>query len=363
MDGFIEWDCPVDLAVLEEAFRVLQERQLLVGAFDNLQGKTFGLYTYSLQQALHGTELFILIDRNLLSFVKEFALGKCLAARNRIDLGALMVVAMVHDISFEPCIALYEYADSHDNLAVSRDLQIFHHADNLPLRIYVDLLFQRIDRLPAPRRFINGQDSVPNEYDFTVPLKTWNFNYPLLLKIAQLERTQLKPEERMVAYLDWMWSEYIFSGPATAFGIMFLSPGRCGHKKMIKDLFCSDRSRRSAGLRNACWDLCLMQEWMKRLRQQDMENRLWLLASADKALSHAACRLTMSNSLDEQQLTEAKKGNFCEAWGQDRGMKLYLHYRLLLDTQNSSRRMANSPQFSREYCDQLSKRIEDEILS
>jgi hypothetical protein len=362
MERLIVRKYPVDPAVVEKALRILKEYQILIGSFDYSQEKTYDGNTYILQSTLYETELSILVDRNLFSFMKSFALGIILSERKRILLGALMVVAITYEMTFEPSVAIYEYAEKNGNTAAYQDIQIFYHADNLPLEVYVDLFLGKLDRIPDSQCF-KQHLSFSIENDFTIPLKNWSFNYPLVLKIAQLERSALKPNQRMDAYLEWMWSDYLFSAVSTLFGVIYLSPGKCGHKGLIKDLFSSDQEKRLAGLHNACWDLCLIQEWMKLLYEQKDQNKLWLLASADKALSYAARRIATSQFFDQKQLDDMKSQIFTDAWGLDKGMVLFRQYQYLWGIIKSPERKANTSCFSRDYCEKLTMQLESEVLS
>lgn len=363
MPGFVTWQCPVPIVLLERAYEKLREHQVLVGSFDFSQQSTYDAETYLLQQAAHRTEVFILIDRNLFSTAKDWASGRKLPAESGERLGALMLVAIAHGMAIEPKIALYEYADTHGTAAAVHDLQVFRHADNIAVTSYARLLEGELDLLPLSEQFAGHQDSTSEDVDFTTPLKTWRFNYPLALKIAQLERAQLRPHDRMRAYLEWMWSDYAFSAPATAFGVMFLSPGKCGHKKMIKNLHSKDPKARASGLRNACWDMCLLQEWLKLLPEQREHNRLWLLASADKALVHAARGLVTTQPMNEGQWDRARMQSFIEAWGGEHGACLYQHCERLWGMEDSPDRVANRTGLPAEYRDALIRKLESEVLA
>jgi len=358
-EGYIAWQPPIPASDLYRAADLLHRKGLLCGFFDYSQEDTYNPRTYIVQRTSHETRTCMLIDRNIFSLIKDLSLGRRLEADKAQLIGAFMTFAIVCDIGIEPCIALYEYAAYNGNDAAWHDLQIFRHADNMNIKTYVALLRGDICSVPEQDVYKSDELTAPCPYDFTHPLKNWEFNYPFILKIAELELIPLPPVERVRRFLFWMWKDFLFSGPATLFGSIFLSPARAGHKRMIKGLQSPDPDVRKAGIKNACWDLCLVQEWLRHLGEQRRDNRLWLLASADQALMHTAKRIAFSQSvLDRLGQGELSKNAFTEVWGEKMGRELYAFYSRLLSSQDSETRVCHTGLFNAGYCKSLTNELE-----
>lgn len=362
-EEYIAWQPPISPTDLYNAADYLQRKSLLCGFFDYSQKDTYNPGTYIVQRTAHGTTTCILIDRNVFSLIKDFALGRRLEADKGKLVGAFMTFAIVCDIQIEPSIALYEYAEHNGSDAARRDLKVFRHADNIDVQTYVRLLRGEICRLPEKEEYQYSELPPPCLEDYTRPLRNWQFNYPLILKIAELQLTPLAPIKRMHRFLSWMWQDFLFSGPATIFGSIFLNPARGGHKRMIKGLTSLDPGVRMAGIRNACWDLCLVQEWLRHLGEQATDNRLWLLASADRALMDMAKRIGISQSavvkLGQEELS---KRPFIEVWGEEAGCELYTYYRTLLTSQDSKTRACYASDFNGGYCQNLIAELEQRLF-
>jgi len=109
--------------------------------------------------------------------------------------------------------------------------------------------------------------------------------------------------------------------------------------------------------------MCLLQEWLKLLPEQREHNRLWLLASADKALVHAARGLVTTQPLNEEQWNRARMQSFIEAWSDEHGACLYQHCERLWGMEDTPHRVANRTGLPAEYRDALIGKLESEVLA
>jgi len=229
-------------------------------------------------------------------------------------------------------MAVYEYADANNSDHAWQDVSILRYADNLDCSIWHSLFLGTSSAIPSPWRSSAQIQQPPHGVNFQQRPRPFDFCLPFVLKLALLERTGKKPIQKMIEYLDWMHEEYFFGVSGVLFGNLFLSPSR--ESKMIKNVGAVDRSKRLSGIRNACWDITLVQQWLEYVKKQSAANRLWLLCSADRALVRTAERIF------ESQAASLKK-SFEDDWGFASGSTLFKHYLCLQSTLEIARRPAN----------------------
>jgi len=128
---------------------------------------------------------------------------------------------------------------------------------------------------------------------------------------------------------------------------------------LLKSLRTKDRAKALTNIRNAVWDLQVIQEWCRRTQKQNTENRYWLLCSRDRALKKIA-RTTLFSGSD----ADAKRLGlefFQQHWGHQKGEAIAdLLARLLSDKDNPARRANSDPPVG--YLDGLVAQLEKTIL-
>jgi hypothetical protein len=132
--------------------------------------------------------------------------------------------------------------------------------------------------------------------------------------------------ERMSRFLNWMHTYWYWSTPATLFAALCCSPA--SPPKLMKNLRARQRNRALEGLRNAAWDLAYVGLWSKNALSQGVENRCWMLCSADKTLRDLA-----NHSLTKEGpgADEGIRRHFCDVLGQRSGPEVFARYRTLVD--------------------------------
>jgi hypothetical protein len=132
-------------------------------------------------------------------------------------------------------------------------------------------------------------------------LRSFGFNYPALLKLATLARKGGDRNARMKEFIDWMHFEWSFTAPATLLATIVL--GVSPSKGAFKGLASQDRSKALKGVWNAAWDMVYVQEWFRRVKEQDQEGKLYVLCTRDVLMLRVADTLRKSmfehNSEDE----------------------------------------------------------------
>lgn len=121
--------------------------------------------------------------------------------------------------------------------------------------------------------------------DLAKPLKRWNRNYILALKMMELELRLTKPIDRVFTLLDWMHEDFMFGGPAALLASVYFAPNSPPRKRVFKDKNSADREKAIAGVRNAAWDLTQLSEFLRKVNEaSEGGHTRYLFASFDKHL-------------------------------------------------------------------------------
>jgi hypothetical protein len=331
------FDLPIPGSQISEIERYLASRGTLLAAFSKDTSAICSISTYLEQQSVHNTTTFMLIDRQILSFIKQIATGRAISDADRKLVSAIMCFAVLSHIQIEPNMAIYEYADATSTDHAWQDVCILRYADNLGFSLWHSLFTGKLAAVPSASRFSvqTQQPPPPRGVNFRQRLRLFNFCLPFVLKLALLERGGGKPLQKMTEYLDWMHNEYFFGAPGVLFGNLFLSPSR--EHKMIKNIGSSDHSKRLSGIRNACWDITFVQQWLEYIKKPAVPPRLWIACSSDKALVKTAGRMFASQT----DIDACVKKSLDDDWGVASGSRLFEHYRRLQSTREIARRPAN----------------------
>jgi hypothetical protein len=275
----------------------------------------------------------VLFDRNLLTRLVYLAKGKRVpsdaASAKVLQLSAAcLAFCILAQILVEPNMSLYEYASSSSHEEAVSDYRYFQIADNVDPKYYIDIALGRVDRLPKKhladlQHSFNFSSLEVAETDFERTLNLWKPNYLFVLKTACLLRSGLNPITAANALLQWEASEAFYNAAASLFCLAAIS-----HKPpsggMIKKIRSSSASELRRGIRNATWDICIISQWGKWIRQE--EKIFWALSSNDIALRTIAQALFIG-------VQESSASKICEFlnkhWGKHDGgqlAKTYISY-------------------------------------
>jgi len=350
---FEQYQIPLPPTDLEAIQSIVREQEIL-SSLATIEDHCDCL-TWRRQAAHRGTQVCALFDRNILSdvlsLVRPASCGWLVQCSDRGRIGAAMMAFLqVSNVVIEPSSALYEAADS-----APEELRLFRAADNVRPEIYADIALGRRDFL--------GRNDLP---EYSSPLPIVDFHKPItgrkkfyiaVLKIAELELSKRSSVEKMEAFLRWTYDEFLFLPSAILLAASHLTDRRAG--SLLKSLRTKDRAKALTNIRNAVWDLQVIQEWCRRTQKQNTENRYWLLCSRDRALKKIA-RTTLFSGSD----ADAKRLGlefFQQHWGHQKGEAIAdLLARLLSDKDNPARRANSDPPVG--YLDGLVAQLEKTIL-
>ena len=259
---------------------------------------------YLYQTLVARQEFIILPDRNLASRIAQVGAGEQIGAQRRMS-AVLMAFAQGLNLNFEPSICFHELAHRLGNAAALAELRRFKAADEAAPAEWIDLALGRRDRM-APHAL-----PAVSDHDLEKPLRRWNRNYIVALKIAELELSDGTSLEKLRGLVEWMFDDFILAGPSFMFASMYLSPtGR--RRRMIKQLRSPDRESALAGVRNAAWDLTHLSDFSRLVQEAGDGPKRYLLATSDKALAALAFTLLLDD--EHATLTDGAAETLAQWW-------------------------------------------------
>lgn len=251
-----------------------------------------------------GTKTIIFPDRNVASRIAQLAQKRKSDGDRQLCLCAgLLAYAHLMDIQFQPGLAFHELAHLQGNEAAHEELAWFKAADNAPPQ---DMLNVALGRTNGVSR--DYQPLTVSPLDLAFPLKRWNRNYIVALKILELDYAEVSSVDKALRLLDWMTQSFIFAGPALVLAVIYLGNRSPSRKGVFKSKGSADRSAALAGVRNAAWDITHLSEFIRFVNESaGITDKHYLFASFDTHLMLMA-RFVMQVSINGTDLPTLEKG-------------------------------------------------------
>lgn len=261
-----------------------------------------------------GSDTILLPDRNIASRFAQIAKGAIATDDLRI-VAAIKAFCHFLNITIEPSIAFHELAHKSGNTIANEELAWFRIGDNGDPFVWFDYALGKINCISEPK------DALCVEaINLANPLRRWQRNYIVALKIAELEYSNLPHLSRVLTLLDWMHSDFIVAGPAAVLASIYFAPNSPPRKGLLKQLRSPDRERALNGLRNAAWDITHLSDFIKKVKESEGKQSRYLFASSDKVL-HKIAKLLFDFSIDGIW-TEALMSNLAVWWPEDQAKKI-----------------------------------------
>jgi hypothetical protein len=271
-----------------------------------------------------------LFDRNLISPLVSLASGAMVPASEQAEHNARLASAcacfcILANILIEPNIALYEFASTAGNVAAQSDARLFRVADNSDAMAYLDIALGRTDSLSQDllsrvRGLPEVAEDKVQELNFERLLRMWKPNYLYALKAVVLRRSGLSPLEAAMELTRWQADEAFFNAAGAMYCLAAIShkPPKGG---MLKSLMSENLSAVKAGVRNATWDMCLLQQFGTLVRKPS--GTRWSLWSTDVAVREVAKSLfARDNEVNRDKLRVFYERH----WGNVDGRRLQSAY-------------------------------------
>jgi hypothetical protein len=276
-----------------------------------------------------------LLDRNLVSRAIQMANGAEIqhdrpdAEMYRIA-AACIAFLITADVIVEPNIAFYEIATDDQDLA-SAQVTEWRVADHIHPQAYLEVALRRAHGI-HPDVILDARRMVANAEPVRLDNKLRYFRYHLhaLSKVAELERSALSRFEKMRALIDWCADEFVFTGVAMSFAILYFGPNRPA--RMIKSVRSHDPESCIRGVHNAAWDLTYISTWAKSARES--QDKIWMFCTADQTLRRIARAALVPDAKSAEDL-------FRECWPIKEAAALASHYLAAVDRVDRPERRAH----------------------
>jgi hypothetical protein len=284
-------DFPID--DLDEIGEQLTKAEICVPGFIPPDIGMFALEALPYAQS-EGAETVLLPDRNVVSRMAQLADGRSVEGDEQLRLAAAMLaLSQCFNVEIEPSCAFHELAHKSGNEIAYEELRRFRVADSAHALATIAVALGRNQTLalrPVERKDVT--------HDLAKPLRRWNRNYIISLKIVELEHEDMTSLERVIALLHWMRDEFMFGAPAALLAMTYLAPNSAPKKRVFKDRNSVDREAAIAGVKNAAWDVTHLSDFIKRVNDDGCTGKKnYIFVSFDKHLRSMA-RLMFENGTE-----------------------------------------------------------------
>lgn len=249
-----------------------------------------GLYSpdgFIYEKQIEGIQTVLLPDLNVVSDWVQLACG-ITADRSRRTSAAILSFCQHLDIELEPSIACHELAHKNGNPLAFDKLRWMRAADNAEFAIWRDIGLGRTNKLPHT---LSKQSIGYIDADLSRPLRRWNRNYIVALKIAEFELSPRSNLGRMLCLLEWMRNDFIVAGPAAVLASIYFAPNSPPRNGLFKSLRSEERRRALLGIQNTAWDITHLSDFLQKVNDSRDDKRRFIFASHDQALLKLATLL------------------------------------------------------------------------
>ena len=340
-----------DFLLVEE---MLFSNRLLIDPMDSESDHPCRLVNYSLETE---TEFRCLLDRNVVSYLIELAKGRKVTPNRdgecyKLTAG-LQAFLSASEIMSEPSIAYHEYIESAGLEKADKELSVFRSADNLNANIYLDIAIGKISSVPDSDLVSYEAGELVNA-ELPPKLRHFENNIIFLKKALSLKSKGKTDYQVLLELLDWIYEHYVFSAPSFHFLSIYFSSKRIS--KMLK-------SHSITGIRNATWDLCLIQQLITNVRDSDNTNIRWLLSTFDQAVKTTTDYVFLRYDESAEDYYLRLETLYSEMWGKKNnyGSKLLNKLVNFNESVNDPQRNIIRHKGSSEYILSLRKEVEREF--
>jgi len=310
---------------LDEISRIVKENESFVAL---VTGDLYAIEQFHLSSDVRNFSA--ILDRNVYTRITSLIRGDEIPPHAIGDFrwaAAVLAFCQIADFKFQYGASLREYASKRGGESSSSDFECFYKADNCDPKAFIDFAVGRVDVLDTSSIVdLEPCNVVPEAARFEEPIYDFRLNYILALKIATLSYRSDPSHKLMIEFIDWMDNDFICGAGALQFANLYFSPSR--KRRMLK-------KRTSDDVRNAAWDLAMIQSWRRCALKGNASGEPVVLITRDKAVRFVAERL-VATDLDEfkgQLVTQweprLREGNaiFCR----------YMELHLKLESRSSPR--------------------------
>ena len=308
-------------------------------------------------------ETYVLIDRNIASYLAKFY-GGIEQYSNDKNLGLFQILSAymaffhISNIHLEPNIAYYEYANSSTYAKTKEEYIRLQTVNNLPTDYFISMALGRKAEFEINYENIRNNLTINlfSDSEINTRLRYWTFNNIHIKKAILISKKYNSPSQKFGEYINWARKNCLLSGPATLFIILFFNNKYRAMIKSNKNIFES--------IRNATWDLTLLQVFCTYASEEYKSNKRWYLLTNDNALKEIAKDLIVPEKVAISQ-NELLKEVFKKYWNKKNWKNLYDEYITLNDNKDSKERKVNNLSKSEltEYYKKLNIVLDEQIIN
>lgn len=269
---------------IDDLFRVekiLKDSNLLLYPNDmGMKPSVSELFYKHIYHEGNNTKDFIChLDRNVISYIislhQEDMMPSKESSRIRRLIAALQFFRIEAKIKSDVTVAYHELIEFSGAEKANKELTLLQSIDNVNSDIYLEIALGKQSHIPQSEIKPPKNPLLIRENSMVVNFLEHNITY---IKKAILIRKKSKSDyAALLSLMDWASNDYIFTLPAFHFLSIYFSTQRIS--KMLK-------SNEEKGIRNAAWDLCLIQQLVNDVKYNN--NAWWALSTYDKAVQETA---------------------------------------------------------------------------
>jgi hypothetical protein len=233
----------------------------------------------------------------------------------------------------------------------------FRIGDDLPVNVWINLALQK-ELYFFPSTVVTNEKHGFDKKEMVKKLNNFEANYIIVKKAISFKKIGLDNYQIMINLIEWLYYEFIFTGPSIIFLNYYFCPNKPGLKKMIKN-------HNIDGIRNATWDLCFLQTYLSKLKNEveGGNNERWLACSNDNAVKKVIPLLFAENGEADIDFHKRLKSAFIESWGKKTGLgrKIYEKFSFYQNEAHSPERKQNKDNF-REHIKKIKQELNSEIF-
>lgn len=322
---------PVPNSDIQKLSEFLRSCDSIVSIWSKEKFDPYNLKGYLKETHVHSNRFFALTDLNIASNGARIAAGKPATDTIRQTAGLIAFMSLA-DTTFDVGMAHIERGQHKDHDDLNTHADLFNIADNLHPQILVDIALGRMDTVPETEKPAPARTKpVPS----CTPHENVEMQYIGLLKICELYLSGKRSLRGYKAFMDWMWSDYMFSVTLFLFAGIFFS--HKPHKHMLKRIGSADPEHILKGARNATWDLSLLHLFASRVTDPDSD--LWILCSLDKGLREIANFMIFTGNLTPEARHKQRIQFLAEYWSEKDAVEICTYFDgLQADSKNPKRR-------------------------
>ncbi len=221
-----------------------------------------------------GVKVWGHLDRNILSRAIDLSKGQSVpdnTASAEMYRTAAACWAFIGALGgrFAPGIAIFELSDTQGSDSALVEYADFKFAKEIDPNEYAKIAAGEIESIHYREEDRHLVDSTgTNKEELEKPPRYWKASYLVLLKIAELVRSPISGEERVLSLVQWMVDESVFDALGVVLGVLGFSSNP--PKGVLSGIRTPNNDRLFKKLKNMAWDATHIRNWAKSCNEAEI---------------------------------------------------------------------------------------------